>query len=134
MDSVTVTGAVANVSTTFGDLLLGGGASPWTLVAISIASATVGMVSHWIKIVYKDQNVDLSVFEYFFIQNGRASLTAFMGVLAGLFASFAPLDYTTISAYQVLTQAFAVGYAADSVFNSVAPSTPPKDDTDQGNQ
>lgn len=107
------------LSTTFGDLLLGTGASPWSLVSLALLAATFGMFFHWVKIVFKDKRIDLSFFRYFFVENRKATYTAFTGMLAGLFASFAPLDYTTISAYQVLTQAFAIGYAADNVFNKV---------------
>ena len=102
---------------TFGSLIMGIGLSPYYLIALAVISAMLGMFSHWFKMQYKDQ-VDVSWFSYFFVINRKATLQAVFGGLTGLFAAFAPIDYTTISGYQVVMQAFAIGYAVDSAFNS----------------
>lgn len=108
---------------TFGYLLFGGGINPWYLILMAVVSSLAGMFSHWAKVVFKDKRFDFSVFEYFFVKNLKASLYASLGTLAGLFAAFAPLDYTTLTAYQVVLQAFAIGYASDSILNSASSSS-----------
>ena len=105
------------MTSTFGTLLLGEVNSPWTLVILAIVSALIGMFSHWFKKEYKD-NIGVGVIKYFFVNNLKATVFAVMGLLGGLFAAFAPLDYTTVSTYQVLVQSFTIGYAADSLINS----------------
>lgn len=107
---------------TFGSLVLSTGLSPYYLAALAIVSVLLGMFSHWFKMQYKDQ-VDISWFSYFFVINRKATLQAVFGGLTGLFAAFAPIDYTTISGYQVVMQAFAIGYAVDSAFNSAHVAT-----------
>ena len=102
---------------TFGSLVMGAGLSPYTLIAVAVVSAVVGMFSHWLKKQYKD-DMGVGWFSYFFVTNRKATVQAILGGLAGLFAAFAPIDYTTISGYQVVMQAFAIGYAVDSAFNS----------------
>jgi hypothetical protein len=73
--------------------------------------------------MFKGQ-INLSVLQYFSVENVQATLTASAATLAALLAAFAPLDYTTITAYQVVMRAFAIGYAADSAFNpSVSKNT-----------
>ena len=104
-------------ATTFGSLVLGLGSGPWTLVFASIVSALFGMLLHWGKVVFKDK-LDVSLLEYFFVLKIKNTLYAVLGVLGGLFAAFSPIDYTTISLYQVIMQAFAIGYASDSMFNT----------------
>ena len=111
---------------TFGYLLFGGGLNPWTLVGLAIVASLFGMFSHWAKIVFKDKRFDVSFLEYFFIRNFKASCFAAVAMLGGLFAAFAPLDYTQLTAYQVVLQAFAIGYASDSILNS-AEIEPPKE-------
>lgn len=106
-----------STSMTFGDLLLGHIVQPWALVALAITSGLVGMFSHWVKLVFKDKQTGLGMVQYFFVKNFRATLLAVGGTLAALFAAFAPLEIATITAYQVITQAFAIGYASDSVLN-----------------
>lgn len=106
-------------TTTFGYLLMGAGPDPWSMIFLGIVSGLVGMFSHWAKIVFRDK-VDVTVLEYFFFDNLKASIYASAGTLAALFAAFAPLDYTTMSLYQVVTQAFAIGYASDSIINKTA--------------
>lgn len=102
---------------TFGSLVMGTGLSPYSLISLAITSAVVGMFTHWIKKQYKD-DMKVGWFSYFFVTNRKATLQAVIGGLTGLFAAFAPIDYTTISGYQVVLQAFAIGYAVDSAFNS----------------
>lgn len=102
---------------TFGSLVMGAGLSPYSLIALAVVSAIAGMFSHWMKKQYKD-GMNVGWFSYFFVTNRRATLQAVLGGLTGLFAAFAPIDYTTISGYQVVLQAFAIGYAVDSAFNS----------------
>lgn len=103
---------------TFGSLLMGVGLSPYTMLVLAIVSALVGMFVHWAKKQYKD-DMGVSLFCYFFVVNRLATFKAVTGGLAALFAAFAPIDYTTVTAYQVILQAFAIGYGVDSVFNSV---------------
>jgi hypothetical protein len=110
------------MTSTFGTLLLGEVQSPWTLVIIAIVSALIGMFSHWFKKEYKD-NIGVGVVNYFFILNLKATVFATLGMISGLFAAFAPLDYTTVSTYQVLVQSFTIGYAADSLINSTSSSS-----------
>ena len=105
------------MSTTFGDLILSNYRDPYSLLAIGLAVATVGMFSHWFKIVYKDKE-PVNFVQYFFVQNRRASLIAFITMLGSLVVTFGPLDYTQLTVYQVITQAFTLGYASDSVFNN----------------
>lgn len=107
-----------DTSTTFGSLLMGSSVQPIYLVAVAIVSALVGMFSHWAKKQFRDK-IDVNWFSYFFIQNRKATFVTVGGVLAGLFTAFAPIDYTTITAYQVIVQAFAVGFASDSAFNNI---------------
>lgn len=102
---------------TFGSLVMGTGLSPYSLVAIAVISAIVGMFSHWMKKQYKD-DMNVGWFSYFFVTNRKATMQAVLGGLTGLFAAFAPIDYTTMTGYQVVLQAFAIGYAVDSAFNS----------------
>lgn len=102
---------------TFGSLVMGTNLSPYVLIAVATVSAIAGMFSHWFKKQFKD-DMNVGWFCYFFIVNRKATLTAVAGGLAGLFAAFAPIDYTTISGYQVVLQAFSIGYAVDSAFNS----------------
>lgn len=109
-------------ATTFGDLILNKGLPPMVLLTIAVVTAAVGMFSHWLKKFYKDKT-GVSAFEYFFVNNWKATAIAFASMLGTLFATFAPLDYTSITVYQVLTQAFSIGYASDSVFNSTTEST-----------
>ena len=110
--------------TTFSDLLIGPGVSPYTLVIIAIASATFGMFCHWIKIHFKDKR-RIRVFEYFFVHNLQATCIAFFTMLATLFAAFGPLDYTHVTVYEIFTQAFSLGYASDSIFNTTEVETVP---------
>lgn len=112
-----VQAVAANAGTTFGDLFFGTYESPWALVGVALLSALAGMVSHWIKKFYTEYETE-SFFDWFFVKNKRGTVLAIIGMLGALFAAFAPIDYTTISSYQVFTQAWAVGYAADSIFNS----------------
>jgi hypothetical protein len=104
-------------SHTFADLIFSRGISPVDLIWIAILSATVGMISHWMKINYKDK-LDVSILQYFFVQNLQATIVAFGTMLASLVTVFAPLDYDHITVYQVVSQAFGIGYACDSIFNN----------------
>lgn len=112
-----VDAAATAKTTTFADLFFSGDFTPWELVAISITAAFVGMFTHWVKVFYKE-NTHISVFEWFFVHNVRGTVFAVLGLLGALAVAFAPLDYTTITAYQAVSQAWAIGYAADSMFNS----------------
>jgi hypothetical protein len=105
------------VGTTFADLFMWQQSSPWDLVWIAIVSAFLGMITHWAKKYYKDGN-GVTIVDWFWRKNPRATLVAVLTMLGTLFATFAPLDYTTITLYQTITQAFTVGYAADSFFNT----------------
>lgn len=107
------------MTTTFGDLAFGGQKDPYMLIGIAVVAATVGMFSHWVKLRYKDKE-NTNLLEYFFVDNLKATLIAFASMLGGLAATFGPLDYTTISVYQVLTQAFTLGYASDSLLNNTS--------------
>ena len=106
-----------STGTTFSDLLIGPGVNPWTLVYIAVGSATFGMFCHWMKIHYKDKR-KIRLFEYFFVHNLRSTAIAFVTMLASLFAAFGPLDYSHVTVYEIFTQAFSLGYATDSIFNS----------------
>ena len=97
---------------------MGGGLSPWLMVAFAVISGLAGMFSHWIKLVFKDK-LDLGVLQYFFVNNLRSTIYACVGTLGALFAAFSSVDYTTTTAYQVIIQAFAIGYASDSILNVV---------------
>lgn len=102
---------------TFGSLIMGDDLNPYVLIAIAIVSCLVGMFSHWMKKQYRD-DMEVDWFSYFFVTNRKATLAAFIGGMSALFAAFVPIDYTTISGYQVVVQAFSIGYAVDSVFNT----------------
>lgn len=104
------------MDTTFGALILGGNMNPYVLVVLGIVASLAGMLTNWYKKYFRDQTT-ASMFQYFFVFNFRGTVYAIGAMLAGLFAAFAPIDYTTISAYQVVMQAFAIGYVADSAFN-----------------
>lgn len=112
-----VAGTKQVVGTTFSDLIFGNFSDPWALVAIGLISALVGMFTHWAKVHFSEPNT-VGFYQWFFVTNKKGSLIAILTMLGALFATFGPLDYTTITAYQVFTQAWAIGYAADSVFNS----------------
>jgi hypothetical protein len=99
---------------TFGGLIFNLGAGPWTMVMMGIASALAGMISHWAKVYFKD-GVKHSITDWYIFKNPKGTLLAVVSMLGALFAAFAPLDYTTLSLYQVITQAFAIGYAADTL-------------------
>lgn len=103
--------------TTFADLFMWQHSSPWDLVWIAIVSAFLGMITHWAKKYYKDGN-GVTIVDWFLRKNPRATLVAVLTMLGTLFVTFAPLDYTTITLYQTITQAFTVGYSADSFFNT----------------
>lgn len=110
--------------TTFGSLVMGMDSSPWILVVAAVVASMVGMLLHWGKVVFKDR-LDVTILQYFFVFKFKNTVYAVLGVLGGLFAAFAPIDYTTISMYQVVMQAFAIGYASDSMFNtSIGDSVP----------
>ena len=115
--------AASSVDTTFGGLIMGAGVDPWTMVYCAIAASIVGMLTHWFKKFYKDGEQH-SLTDWYIFKNPKASLLAVGTMLLGLFAAFAPLDYTTLSLYQVVAQAFAIGYAADTL-NS-GETVPPK--------
>jgi hypothetical protein len=102
---------------TFGSLIMGDNLNPYVLIALAVASCVIGMFSHWMKKQYRD-GMEIDWFSYFFVTNRRATLAAFLGGMSALFAAFVPIDYTTISGYQVVVQAFSIGYAVDSVFNT----------------
>lgn len=105
------------MTSTFGTLILGDTQGPWVLVFLAVVCALTGMIGHWLKKSYKKE-IHSSLLQYFFVTNVRATIFATLGMLAGLFAAFAPLDYTSISTYQVITQSFTIGYAANSALNS----------------
>ncbi len=103
--------------TTFGSLVLGSGQSPWFMVMVAVSASLIGMGTSWMKKQYKD-DIGVGFVQYFFVKNIKGTILAVTAMLGGLFAAFAPLDYTTITLYQVTVQAFTIGYAANSVVNS----------------
>lgn len=105
--------------TTFGSLIFGFGASPYAMVAVAVGSAIAGMFTHWSKKQFKD-GININWYQYFFVSDVKSTIYAVIGMLGGLFAAFAPIDYTTISLYQVVMQSFAIGFAANSALNSAS--------------
>lgn len=103
--------------TTFSDLLLGTYTNPWWLVLMAVTSATTGMVTHWLKAYYREDK-SFSFYLWYFKANVKGTVLSVLSMLGALFATFAPLDYTMITAWQVITQAWTIGYAADSFFGT----------------
>lgn len=119
---------VAVQGTTFADLLLVSPNNPWLLLAIAFASALVGMVTHWLKVSFKEGS-SVSFFDWFFKYNLKGTVWSVINLTGALFAMFAPLDYTTITVFQVISQAWTVGYASDSIFNSATRAALPQGET-----
>lgn len=119
MANEVVAAQAAPVSTTFGDLFFSGFTDPWSLVMIAVVSAMLGMVTHWFKATYKKQT-HLTMYQWFIEDNLWRLFWSVAGTLGALFTLFAPLDYTTITVYQVISQAWAVGFASDSIINTSA--------------
>ena len=108
---------------TFGSLIFGFSTNPLVMILVAVLSALVGMFAHWSKKQYRD-DINIEWYKYFFVSDVKSSIHAVLGMLAGLFAAFAPIDYTTISLYQVVMQSFVIGYSANSALNNASQTKP----------
>lgn len=111
--------ATSQASTTFTDVLFGT-PSPYMIMVLAVVSALVGMIAHWAKVYYKEQDAE-ALFDWFFVKNKRATFMAVGGMLGTLATTLGPLDVNSVTVFQVLTQSFTIGYVADSVFNTDVP-------------
>lgn len=90
--------------------------TPEMMMVWAFFSSVFGMIIHWCKVTYKDKMDVGTSFEYFFVKDLRSTILALLSMAGALFATFAPIDYTTVTTYQVILQAFSIGYLADSTF------------------
>jgi hypothetical protein len=134
-NATTITPAAVNEAvgaavhgTTFADLFLAAPYNPWLLLAVAFFAGFAGMATHWLKVSFKE-GTSVSFFDWFFKYNLKGTLFSTMSMCGALFTVFAPLDYTTITIFQVVSQAWAVGYASDSIFNSATRIALPNGET-----
>ena len=98
--------------------------SVFWLVCATLGASVFGMISHWFKVYFKDKN-KITFLKWFLFSNFKGTCYAIAAVGSATLAYLAPIDIQHFSLYQAITQGLAIGYAADSIFNSAGQTVDP---------